>query len=49
METLLYFRSLKKSKTNDFIIYSDCGDMFSYGLKPYLENTLMKMIYHYCY
>ena len=31
---------LKKSKTNDFIIYSDCGDMFSYGLKPYIETTL---------
>ena len=31
---------LKKSKTNDFIIYSDCGDMFSHGLKPYIETTL---------
>ena len=31
---------LKKSKTNDFIIYSDCGDMFSQCLKPYIETTL---------
>ena len=32
--------TLKSSETNDFIIYSDCGDMFSPGLVPYLEQTL---------
>jgi len=32
--------TLKSSETNDFIIYSDCGDMFSHGLVPYLEQTL---------
>ena len=32
--------TLKSAETNDFIIYSDCGDMFSSGLVGYLEKTL---------
>ena len=32
--------TLRSAKTNDFIIYADCGDMFSPGLVPYLEQTL---------
>ncbi len=32
--------TLKSAETNDFIIYSDCGDMFSPGLVEYLEKTL---------
>ena len=31
---------LKSSNEGDFIIYCDCGDMFSPGLKSYVENTL---------
>jgi len=31
---------LKSSKEGDFIIYCDCGDMFSPGLKSYVENTV---------
>ena len=31
---------LKSSNEGDFIIYCDCGDMFSLGLKSYVENTV---------
>lgn len=31
---------LKSSNEGDFIIYCDCGDMFSPGLKSYVENTV---------
>ena len=31
---------LKSSNEGDFIVYCDCGDMFSPGLKSYVENTL---------
>lgn len=32
--------SLKTANEGDFIIYCDCGDMFSPGLKSYVENTV---------
>jgi hypothetical protein len=32
--------TLKSSNEGDFIIYCDCGDMFSPGLKSYVENTV---------
>jgi hypothetical protein len=31
---------LKSSNDGDFIIYCDCGDMFSPGLKSYIERTM---------
>jgi hypothetical protein len=34
--------ALKTANEGDFIIYCDCGDMFSPGLKSYVENTVTK-------
>jgi len=31
---------LKSAKENDFVIYADCGDMFSKGLVGYVEQIL---------
>ena len=32
--------SMKNSKEGDYIVYCDCGDMFSPGLQFYVEQTL---------
>lgn len=34
--------ALKTANEGDFIIYCDCGDMFSPGLKSYVESTVTK-------
>ena len=35
-------KTLKSATNGDYVIYSDCGDMFSPGLVNYLEQTLDK-------
>jgi hypothetical protein len=33
-------QAMESAKNGDFIVYSDCGDMFSPGLKSYVKNTV---------